>query len=316
MKKDIRRKAGNLIRIGISAGLLIWLFSRFDLKGVLTYFEDLQISIWGIACLMSLAAQILSSIRWWILSNTFSFPGRWPTYLGFYFVGMFFNLFLPTGIGGDLFKVHFLSREKGRRFLAAFTVVGDRLFGLITMLLMGAAVVKIWPDLLPEPFSDFLYIGGLIILAALFCLPFFQRAIRGILPGVSRHLGDLLILWQMPQRLLSVLGLSFCLQALGIGAVALLGASIGIKLPLPFYFASMPLVILVTLIPISFNGIGVREGAFIYFFGLKGVGAEPALGLGLLFFSVQVALSLLGGVAYAVGLHRRSIIATKVPKVN
>ncbi|MCJ7686283.1 MAG: flippase-like domain-containing protein [Desulfobacteraceae bacterium] len=307
MRKDIRRKAGNLIRIGISAGLLIWLFSRFDLKGVLVYVEDLQISIWVIACLMSLVAQVLSSMRWWILSNTFSFPGRWSTYLGFYFVGMFFNLFLSTGIGGDLFKIHFLSREKGRRFLAAFTVVGDRFFGLITMLFMGAAAVKIWPDLLPEPFADILYISALIILAALLGLPFFQRVIKGILPGVSRHLAGLLILWQRPQRLLAVLGLSFCLQALGMGAVALLGAGIGIKLPLPFYFASLPLVVLVTLIPISFNGIGVREGAFIYFFGLKGVGAEPALSLGLLFFSVQVALSLLGGVAYAAGLHRRSI---------
>jgi len=308
VRKDIRRKAGNLIRIGISAGLLIWLFSRFDLKGVLTYFENLQISIWVVACLMSLVAQVLSSMRWWILSNTFSFPGRWSTYLGFYFVGMFFNLFLPTGIGGDLFKIHFLSREKGRRFLAAFTVVGDRLFGLITMLFMGAAAVKIWPDLLPEPFRDFLYISALIILAALLGLPFFQRVIKGILPGFSRHLEGLLILWQRPQRLFAVLGLSFCLQALGIGAIALLGAGIGIKLPLSFYFASLPLVFIITLIPISFNGIGVREGAFIYFFGLKGVEAEPALGLGLLFFSVQVALSLLGGVAYAAGLHRRSIM--------
>jgi len=308
VRKDIRRKAGNLIRIGISAGLLIWLFSRFDLKGVLTYFENLQISIWVVACLMSLVAQVLSSMRWWILSNTFSFPGRWSTYLGFYFVGMFFNLFLPTGIGGDLFKIHFLSREKGRRFLAAFTVVGDRFFGLITMLFMGAAAVKIWPDLLPEPFRDFLYISALIILAALLGLPFFQRVIKGILPGFSRHLEGLLILWQRPQRLFAVLGLSFCLQALGIGAIALLGAGIGIKLPLSFYFASLPLVFIITLIPISFNGIGVREGAFIYFFGLKGVEAEPALGLGLLFFSVQVALSLLGGVAYAAGLHRRSIM--------
>ncbi len=317
MRKDIRRKAGNLIRIGISAGLLIWLFSRFDLKGVLTYFENLQISIWVIACLMSLVAQVLSSMRWWILSNTFSFPGRWSTYLGFYFVGMFFNLFLPTGIGGDLFKIHFLSREKGRRFLAAFTVVGDRLFGLITMLFMGAAAVKIWPDLLPEPFRDFLYISALIILAALLGLPFFQRVIKGILPGFSRHLEGLLILWQRPQRLFAVLGLSFCLQALGMGAIALLGAGIGIKLPLSFYFASLPLVFIITLIPISFNGIGVREGAFIYFFGLKGVEPEPALGLGLLFFSVQVALSLLGGVAYAAGLHRRSIVdkGTEVPKM-
>ena len=308
MRKDNRRRAGNLIRIGISAGLLSWLLSRFDLRGVLTYFENLQISVWAAAFLMILFAQALSSIRWWTLANTFSFPGRWPTYLGFYYVGMFFNLFLPTGIGGDLFKVHFLSREEGRRFLAAFTVVGDRLFGLIAMLLMGAAAVNIWPDLLPEPFAGFLSVSSPIILAALAGLPLLQKTIIGIWPGVSRHLEGLFLLWQKPQKLLCVLGLSFCLQALGMGAVALLGAGIGIKLPLAFYFASLPLVGIVTLIPVSFNGIGVREGAFVYFFGLKGIEAEPAFGLGLLFFSVQVALSILGGVAYATGLHRRSIV--------
>jgi len=304
----MRRRAGNLIRIGISAGLILWLLFRFDLKGVLIYFENLQIAVWAIAFLMMLFAQVLSSVRWWVLAKTFSFAGGWPIYLGFYYVGMFFNLFLPTGIGGDLFKVHFLSREEGRKFLAAFTVVGDRLFGLIAMLLMGAAAVKLWPDLLPGPFADFLFISSLIILAALAGLPFLQRAIRGISPRVSRHLEGLFLLWQEPKRLLCVLGLSLCLQALGMGAVALLGAGIGIKLPLPFYFATLPLVGIVTLIPISFNGIGVREGAFVYFFGLKGISAEPAFGLGLLFFSVQVALSLLGGVAYAAGLHRRSIV--------
>jgi uncharacterized membrane protein YbhN (UPF0104 family) len=308
VKKKVHRKLGNLIRIGISAGLIIWLFSRFDLRGVITYLQDLPISIWAVACLMILSAQVLSSIRWWTLSNTFSFSGRWPTYLGFYFVGMFFNLFLPTGIGGDLFKVHFLSREEGRRFLAAFTVVGDRLFGLIAMLLMGTAAVRIWPDLLPELFADFLSLSSLIILAALVGLPLLQRAIKGVWPGVSRHLADLLLLWQRPKRLLWVLGLSFCLQTLGMGAVALLGAGIGIHLPLPFYFATLPLIGLITLVPVSFNGIGVREGAFVYFFGLKGIEAEPALGLGLLFFSVQVVLSLLGGVAYAAGLHRHSIV--------
>lgn len=308
MTEDTRRRAGNLIRIGISMGLLIWLLCRFDLGGVWGYFEDLRISVWATAFLMLLLAQVLSSIRWWILANTLSFPGPWPTYLGFYYVGMFFNLFLPTGIGGDLFKAHFLSREKGRRFLALFTVVGDRLFGLIAMLLLGGTAVTLWSGLLPPPFTGFLTISSLLILAGLAGLLLFQSAIRRLWPRISGHLEGLFILWRHPKRLLCVLGLSFSLQVLGMGAVALLGAGINIRLPLAFYFASLPLVGIITLIPVSFNGIGVREGAFVYFFGLKGIQAEPALGLGLLFFSLQVALSLVGGIAYAAGVHRRSII--------
>ena len=307
MKKELRRRVGRLIRIGISAGLLLWLFSRFNLKGVWTSFQDLPISVWATACLVCLVAQVLSSIRWWTLSNTYSFSGAWPTYLGFYFVGMFFNLFLPTGIGGDLFKIHFLSREEGKRLLAAFTVVGDRFFGFVAMLLMGAAAVLIGRDVLPAPFVDFLLFSGLFIIFGFAALPFFQRVCERLRPGLSRYLVNLLTLWRRPKGMLTVLALSFCVQALGTSAVYLLGSGIDIKMPLAFYFAALPMVNIATLIPISFNGIGVREGAFVYFLGLKGIPAEPAIGLGLLFFSIQVTLSLIGGMAYAFGLHRRSI---------
>ncbi len=308
MREGTRRRVGNLIRIGISAGLLIWLLHRYDFRGVVRYFADLNLSVWTTAFLMLMAAQVLSSVRWWILARTFSFPGRWPTYLGFYYVGMFFNLFLPTGIGGDLFKVHFLSREEGRRFLAAFTVVGDRLFGLIAMLILGGSAALVWPGLLPGPFTIFLAVSSLLIPAALAGLPLLQMLVRRIWPRAAHHLDGLLALWRRPWQLIFVLVLSFCLQGLGMGAVALLGRGIGIDMPFPFYMAVLPLVALMTLIPVSFSGIGVREGAFVYFFGLKGVGAEPAFGLGLLFFSLYVAMSLVGGIAYAVGVHRRSIL--------
>lgn len=308
MTKNTRPRTANPIRIAISVGLLIWLLCRFDLGGVWGYFENLRISVWATAFLMLLLAQVLSSIRWWILANTLSFPGDWPTYLGFYYVGMFFNLFLPTGIGGDLFKAHFLSREEGKRFLALFTVVGDRFFGLIAMLLLGGAAVTLWSGLLPQPFSGFLTMSSLVILVGLAGFPLLQRAVRRLWPRVSGRLEGLFILWKHPKRLLCVLGLSFFLQVLGMGAVALLGAGIHIHLPVSFYYASLPLIGIITLIPVSFNGIGVREGAFVYFFGLKGIEAEPALGLGLLFFSLQVALSLAGGIAYAAGVHRRSIV--------
>jgi len=306
VRTGVRRWAGWLTRIGVSGGVLLWLFCRFDLKGILASFQGLSMSVWAVACLMYLAAQILSSIRWWILSDSLAFPGRWRTYLGFYFVGMYFNLFLPTSLGGDVLKVHFLSREEGRRFLAAYSVVGDRLFGLIAMLFLGAAAVQLKPDVLPGHFVIFLSLGGLVILCGLVGLPFLHRFLK-LWPRISQHLTGLLALWQRPRMIVVVLGLSFCLQALGMGAVALLGAGIGIEIPLTFYFASLPLVTIATLIPISFSGIGVREGAFVYFLGFKGIQPEPALCLGLLFFSVQVATSLLGGLAYASGFHRQPL---------
>jgi uncharacterized protein (TIRG00374 family) len=305
VRSDVRRWAGWLTRLCVSAGLLWWLFSRFDLKGMLASFQELSALIWLFAALMYLTAQILSSIRWFILSNALSFPGRWRTYLVFYFVGMYFNLFLPTSVGGDVLKVHFLSRDEGRRLMAAYSVVGDRLFGLVAMVLLGAWAVGLRPDILPGHIVTALSLGGIVILCGLVGLPFLHRILRGLRPKLVERLSGVLVLWQRPRKILAVLGLSFCLQALGMGAVSLLGRGIGIELPLVFYFASLPLINIATAIPISLSGIGVREGTFVYFLGIKGVQPEQALCLGILFFSIQVASSLLGGVAYALGLHRR-----------
>ncbi|MGM0428242.1 MAG: lysylphosphatidylglycerol synthase transmembrane domain-containing protein [Thermodesulfobacteriota bacterium] len=307
MKDPGRRRLWRLVRICISAGLLLWLFSRFDLKGLGTSLDQLPLIIWITACLMMVAAQVLSSIRWWILSKACAFPGKWPAYLGFYFVGMFFNLFLPTGIGGDLFKIHFLSREEGKRIVAASTVVADRLLGLVAMLLMAAVAVHLRKDLLPEPFPILMTLGGGAILTALAALPVIERLIRRLWPVIAPYLELVPAIRQRPGRLASLFGLSFCLQGLGIGAVALLGNGIGINMPTALYFVIVPLVALSTLIPVSFNGIGVREGTFVYLLGLKGVDAGAALGLGLLFFSVQVSVSLIGGICYAAGVHRRSL---------
>jgi uncharacterized membrane protein YbhN (UPF0104 family) len=307
VRPTVRRWAWLLIRICVSAGLLLWLFSWFDLKGVFGSFQDLSIVVWIVAAIMYLTTQCLSSIRWRILSDTLSLPGHWRTYLVFYFVGMYFNLLLPTSMGGDVLKVHFVSRDEGGRLKAAYSVVGDRLFGLVAMVLIGAAAVWLNPDLLPGHFVAGLLAGGAVLLCGLGGFPLFLKCLRGLWPGIARHLSAVLVIWQRPPTMLAVLGLSFCVQALGMGAVALLGRGIGIEIPLAFYFGSLPLITIATLIPVSFSGIGVREGAFVYFLGIEGVQPEPALCLGILFFSVQVATSLLGGIAYAMGLHRRHL---------
>jgi len=307
VRPEVRRWTGWLIRLSVSAALVGWLFSRFGLRGILASFQELSLLVWVAAALLYLLAQVLSSIRWFILSKVLSFPGQWCRYLVFYFVGMYFNLFLPTSVGGDVLKIHFLSKNAGKRLGAVYSVVGDRLFGMLTMVLLGAGAVVLRPDVLPGHFAAGLWISGSCLLCGLVFLPFFHRILKGLWPRIAARLRGPLVLWKKPRAIVEVLGLSFCLQALGMIAVAVLGNGIGLKIPLIFYFASLPLINIATAIPVSFSGIGVREGSFVYFLGIKGVSPEQALCLGILFFSVQVAASLLGGAAYALGFHRRHL---------
>jgi uncharacterized membrane protein YbhN (UPF0104 family) len=294
-----------LLRIGLSVCLLAWLMSRTNLDDLLTAFLDLSFFAWAVAFLMYLASQVISSIRWYFLAHAFDFTGPWSIYLKYYFVGMYFNLFLPTSVGGDVLKMHFISRGEPKKLRATYSILTDRLFGLTAMLLLGASAVLIGHGILPHYFEHLLCVVGICIIASLLGLPIAYKLLSSIWPEIGKRLAVLLVFWEKPKALFAALSLSFILQALGMGAVALLAKDMGLDPPVVFYFAAFPIVAILTILPISFNGIGIREGGFIFFLGLKGISAEKALTLSLSFFAIQVMASLIGGLAYAFGYHKK-----------
>lgn len=296
-----------LLRIGLSVCLLVWLMSRTNLHDLLKAFLDLSLFVWAIAFLMYLASQVIASIRWYFLAHALDFSGPWFTYLKYYFVGMYFNLFLPTSVGGDVFKIHFISRGEPKKLRATYSILADRLFGFAAMFLLGAGAVLIGHGILPYQFEHLLHVAGICILSSFLGLPMAYKLVSSIWPELGKKLAVFLVFWEKPKALGAALSLSLALQILGISAVALLAEDMGLGPPLLFYFAAFPLVAILTILPISFNGIGVREGGFIFFLGLKGISAEKALTLSLSFFAIQIAASLIGGLAYALGFHKKML---------
>jgi uncharacterized membrane protein YbhN (UPF0104 family) len=294
-----------LLRIGLSVCLLSWFISKAHPDDLLTAFLDLSFYAWAIAFLMYLASQVISSIRWYFLAHALDFTGPWSIYLKYYFVGMYFNLFLPTSVGGDVLKMHFISRGEPKKLKATYSLLADRLFGLAAMLLLGAGAVLIGQGILPHYFEHLLCVAGICIIALLLGLPMAYKLLDSIWPEFGKRLAVLLVFWEKPKTLFAALSLSLVLQALGMGAVALLANDMGLNPPVAFYFAAFPMVAILTILPISFNGIGIREGGFIYFLGLKGISAEKALTLSLSFFAIQIVASLIGGLAYAFGFHKK-----------
>jgi uncharacterized membrane protein YbhN (UPF0104 family) len=305
VKAKLRATMKFLLRMGLSVCLLAWLILRTNPHDLLAAFLDLSFFAWAVAFLMYLASQVISSIRWYFLAHALDFTGPWSAYFRYYFVGMYFNLFLPTCVGGDVLKMHFISRGEPKKLRATYSVVADRLFGLAAMLLLGAGAVLIGHGILPHYFEHLLCITGICIIVSVFGLPLAYKLLGSAWPEIRKRLAVFLVFWEKPKALFAGLSLSLILQALGIGAVTLLAKDMGLSPPAAFYFAAFPLVAVLTILPISFNGIGIREGGFIYFLGLKGISAEKALTLSLSFFAIQIAASLIGGLAYAFGLHKK-----------
>jgi hypothetical protein len=94
---------------------------------------------------------------------------------------------------------------------------------------------------------------------------------------------------------------SLAVQVLRIVQAYFLGAGLGITVPLSTYFAFVPLILLVMLLPVTFNGIGTSQAAFVWFFGRAGVAAPAAFALSVLFVALGVVGNLPGGLLYAFG---------------
>ncbi len=301
-----------LAKTVVSAGLLAWFLMRTDRQELVQAFAAIPLYLWPGLFGMYLFSQVVSTTRWYMLARVLGFGGRWLAYLNYYFCGMFFNLFLPTSIGGDVMKVFLISRggDGKKKLLASYSVFADRLLGLASLLIMGAAAILVSPGLLPVPFSTMLVWGGAAMVCVLFCAPILERLIGDRLGAtVEKVLRILLVFWNHKRVLVLCLGFSVVIQCMCIIICILIGRAMAIDVPVLLYFAAFPLVALLTMLPVSLSGLGIREGGFVYFLGLYGVPSAQAVMLSLSFFAVQVAASLVGGIVYSTGGYKKMDIS-------
>jgi uncharacterized membrane protein YbhN (UPF0104 family) len=105
--------------------------------------------------------------------------------------------------------------------------------------------------------------------------------------------------------LLGATVLSLVVQAVNVGIVWLVGQALGAAVPDAYYWIVVPMVTLLTLLPVSVNGMGVREGGMILFLAPLGISDATAVSLAFLCFAVYTAASLLGGLVYLFGRFSR-----------
>lgn len=297
----------NLLRILVSGLLLAGLAWRMDWRQVAGVFAQLRLELWLAAVAVFLLTQFVSAARWSILSTPLGLRRPFRQFVGFYFIGMYFNLVLPTSVGGDVVRGWYLERHTGRRRTSFLSVLIDRLSGLVVLIGLAAAATLLSPVPLPIwiPLSVAAAAGG--IGTGLLSLPYLARR-RFLGDKFAALAGELRaalpsLLWPAP------VALSIMVQAANVLLVWLLGLGIGLEVPGGYYWILVPMVSLLTLIPVSINGMGVREAATVLFLNHLGVGEGAAVSLSVLWFSVFGVASLLGGVVYICGRFPRPEVA-------
>jgi hypothetical protein len=310
-------------KIVLSLGLLGFLVQRVQWNQVREALSHTR-QEWMFAALgLMLLSNLIGSFQWSRLLEVVDIHIPFWKVCAYYHVGLFFNNFLPANIGGDFFRISDAARYNTTKTAALSAVLMDRLVN--TLALGGLALVTTLPAL--DRFHLTLIYLALVAFSAVSVIMLWAVFHPGLLPAIERLLGRVGLSRLSPhldelavhlagfrgeRRLFLLMFLvAVVTQISRVGVHVLVARALGLHVPLVYFFLFVPLLAVIVSLPISLNGIGVREGAGIVLFGLVGVDRAHAFSLQFTTYLVAVAVSLLGGLVFVARIPRRRAMDQK-----
>jgi glycosyltransferase 2 family protein len=311
-----RKLASFALRLALGFGVLGFLLWRADLGLVLQTMARVSLVWLGLALLVQLVGKLIWAMRWSATLDIFGFHAPLGILVRGILIGQFFNNFLPSSVGGDFYRGFWILDDPKLYRKSLFLVFTERFLGLIALGLVALPallflVVRGRPVWDANLLGIFLLLVGLCATTVVFHPSVFGWIDRRLRPLRARPLADLRGKLLESLRLLQEAGwlrskaflLSLVVQLVGVAFYYCLGRGLGVPMAAWQYLVVVPLVVVATILPVTFNGLGIREGALVLLTGALGIDVTPneALALGLLSSAVLVLVSLIGGGFYIVG---------------
>ncbi|MBM4262800.1 MAG: flippase-like domain-containing protein [Deltaproteobacteria bacterium] len=302
-----------LLKILVSGGLLAFFFTRTHPERFFSTLLAADFSYIALAMVVYLATQAVSAARWQVLARPLGFEQPFGRYLVFYLIGMFFNLFAPGTVGGDVSRVYYLAQSGmkqdetipgGPTVRGTVSVLVDRIVGMAVLVWVGATGLLLFPEYqVPTTVKliTFALAAGFILAGVM--VPLLRRLLPEDGHPLAVKLRVALRSYRAHGRALpNAVAISVIVHLIQAWVHWILGNALSIDIPLSYCFILYPLVGTFSAIPISLNGLGLREGGYIFMFAVIGLGTEKGIVFGLLLFFVVVANSLIGGLVFL--LHK------------
>lgn len=294
-----------IIKILISTVLFGVIFYQVDKD---TLFNQISLLNWRIAPLVVLFLilnYVISSIRWKSLLVHGGGDKASVAYLtNLYFIGAFFNNFMPTSIGGDAYKIYKLGQKTGNTTHAFSATFMERFTGVIALTIISVmSLVNLLGILGIGLF--FLFWAGVIF--GFFVLRWiaYANVNQKFLSKIFKKLGELYFsiieYKKFPKQLFWAFITSFIVQLLAVFSQYFVFRAIGADIPLVYSMFAFPFIFLAGYAIPSINGIGVQDFLYIKMFATVGITSEVALSASILYHLFRLFVSLIGGFLYALG---------------
>jgi uncharacterized membrane protein YbhN (UPF0104 family) len=282
------------LKLVVSVLLLSLVVKKAGLHDIILQMRSMNAGHFLLSSCIYVVIAWLVALRWRVLLDN-----RYTTrkLFSLHMIGNFFNLILPSSMGGDAVKVYYLYQDLKRGGISFGSVFLDRYLGLFARLSLGLVSSAVAFTELGTigmqwaiPALFFVFIAGSVVV--------FRFRIGKRFGAVADFYGYVHSRLKLKRVMLKAFLMSLVIQALLIMMVATVARGIGRQLSFTELFVFVPVIMTIMIIPVSLSGFGVREGAFVALFGLTGIPSPVSVSISFLWFLSTAAASLIGLAEY------------------
>ncbi len=304
-----------LVKAAVSVILLWLLFSRVDFARLWSIGKTASIGWLSLALCLYFSMMLASAWRWGLLLRAQHIDLPFWKLTSSFLVATFFNNFLPSNIGGDVIRIADTAPAARSRTLATTVVLIDRGIGLLGLILMAAIGSTAGPRLIatgPGVGAGMLwaaFIGATMVAAPALLIPSVLPTLLKPLrllhrewvdARLTRLTGALIKFRETPAALAGCFAGALFVQTVLVGFYLAIARSMHIPIGFTALAVVVPISFIVQMLPVSMNGLGVREATFGFYFTRLGLPLESALLVSFMGAALIMLFSLTGGITYLV----------------
>ncbi len=315
----MKGKIAALAKAGVSVLLFYLLFRKYDFQEFGATVRNAELGFLVAAFLILWIGHYICIFRWRMLMRPLMPVFSLTRLFQIYCIGLFFNLAFPTAVGGDVVKMYYAgkpSRNYAQSFAATFL---DRDAGMLAMMIIACIGTFLIPSRIPGiPVRLLIWLcfAGFVLANILLFMPSLHRGLMRLLQRLklTRTAGRVdaisnafQVMGKHPRVLLDSLVISMLNQVLVFAVAWVTAEGLRLEVPFVYFLVFIPVITLITMIPISLNGLGLREYAFVSLFGGIGVAPSMGLALSLLTLLMLVLSAIPGGIVYVIFRNRNDM---------
>lgn len=300
-------------KIIVSTALIILLINKLGFRDILLQFQTANFWWLFLAIFIFTVSNFLGALQWFLLLRARNINLSFSHVLSYYYVGLFFNNFLIGYIGGDAIRIYDITKQSGDSSSAVSTVFLDRFMGFVLLTTLAMIAGLIWQNMLESKTMLLIIVVIFVCWVLSFVFLFNEK--------LAQSLGKLIKLVFTPKNngkiqeiykninsfkherktLVSIVLISVAVQTVRVLVHYLAALSLGVRGHIKYFFLFIPIIALLSSLPISIGGIGIREGSGVALFSkIPEFIPEMVVAMELLAYLIGIIAAIPGGIIFMI----------------